>query len=69
MTLYWIRAACPNCGEVANLVEERDRPVPLMQDVEITSRCCPLCGGLVHEWDVHEESEIERVQPTQEREA
>lgn len=66
MTLYLIRAGCPNCGEVVNLAEETDAPVNLMQDVPISARCCPLCGGLVHEWDVHEDSEIERVQPHQE---
>lgn len=61
MTLYLIRAACPNCGEVVNLAEDTDGPVGLMQDVPITARCCRACGGAVHEWDVHEELEIERV--------
>lgn len=70
--LYLIVAECPLCGGQNRIVESREKPVNLMQDVRITVRCCELCGREVgrdgHEWDVHEEAEIERVQPTQERE-
>lgn len=71
MTLYLIRAACPFCGQVADLVERTPDAVNLMQDVPIDTRWCPECGEQVRmgEWDVHEETEIERVEPTQEREA
>lgn len=67
MTLYLIVAKCPNCGDDVQLVEETDAPVGMMQDVPISASCCPNCGGLVNEWDVREESEIQRVTPTQER--
>ena len=65
--LYLIVAGCPNWGEVVQLVEETDYLVDLMQEVPITANCCRHCGGMVHEWDVHEDAEIERVPPTQER--
>jgi len=65
--LYLIKAACPNCGVVVPIVEEADEPVNLMQHVPITANCCRHCGGMVREWDVHEDAEIERVTPTQER--
>lgn len=69
--LYLIRAACPDCREVTGFVEARNSPVPLMQDVEVDAKFCPNCGYPVQtgstEWDVHEESEIERVKPMQER--
>lgn len=67
MTLYLIHAGCPWCGSVPRLVEQRDEPVPLMQDVEIVDTFnCPHCGETVHrsEWDVHESAEIERVEPS-----
>lgn len=66
MTLYLIRAACPSCGNVVNLVEEPEIAVPVMQDVAIETRWCPECGDNVGigGWDVHEESEIERVAPS-----
>lgn len=67
-TLYLIRARCPCCGAVANLVERTETPVLLDQDVAITTRWCPECGDHVGvgEWDRHEETEIERVAPTPE---
>jgi len=64
MTLYLIVAECPNCGEKVRHAEETESPVPLMQDVPISASCCSHCGGLVHEWDVHEDHEIERVTPS-----
>lgn len=62
---YLIRAACPSCGEVAALVEEHDRRVPLMHDVEVGTRWCPECGDQVGVggWDVHEDAEVEAVDP------
>ena len=68
MTLYLIRAACPHCEEVTNFVEETSAPVGLMQDVRLSAELCPHCGVHLwtegYEWDVQEESEIERVEPT-----
>jgi len=73
MTLYLVRVACPFCEKVAGFVEEADGPVGLMQDVNVSARYCPACGEYVPsghpEWVLHEETEIERVAPTQEREA
>lgn len=69
MTLYLIVASCPNCGDPARLVEETDTPVGMMHDVPLSASCCPNCGGLVDEWDVQKEAEIERVTLTQERDA
>lgn len=66
MTLYLVRAACPSCGGVASLVEETGSPVPLMHDVPVETRWCPECGEPVGVggWDVREDAEIERVEPT-----
>lgn len=68
--LYLIKARCPDCDEVSQFVEERDAPVDLMQDVGISAGYCPHCGVHMwtegYEWDIHEEAEVEPVQPTQE---
>jgi len=68
MTRYLINAACPHCGEVAELVEETDSPVALDREIPITTRWCPECGDQVElgGWDLHEEHEIARVTPSQE---
>jgi endogenous inhibitor of DNA gyrase (YacG/DUF329 family) len=65
VTLYLIRAQCPGCGEVADLVEAVPDSLGVMQDVPIDTRWCPECGEQVRmgEWDVHEEAEVERVSP------
>jgi hypothetical protein len=72
-TLYLIVAECPRCSCVNRLVEEKQEPVNLMQDVGVTAHTCDFCGHAVGteggEWDVQEEVEIERVRPTQERSA
>lgn len=71
MTLYLIRAECPNCESVVKHVRETDAPVALDQDVPIAANYCEACGihlrSIGAEWDVVEEHEIERVAPTQER--
>lgn len=66
MTLYLIRAGCPRCGEIVQLVEETPEALGVMQDVPINTRWCPECGDQVRmgEWDRNEETEIERVPPT-----
>lgn len=68
MARYLINAACPHCGEVAEIVEETDSPVALDREIPITTRWCPECGDQVGigQWDVHEEHEIARVTPSQE---
>lgn len=65
--LYLIRAECPGCGDVVPLVEEREEPVPIMHDVEVSSDYCPRCSTLVEEWDVHEEAYLERAPDPDER--
>ena len=73
--LYLVLAECPHCCEENRIVEKRPEPVGLMQDIEITRFYCTLCGNRVpaiwsgEDWDRREETEIERVSPTQEREA
>lgn len=72
LTMYLIRAKCPNCGEITGFVEERVRPVSLMTDVHLSAEFCPNCSFFVAgeaSWDIHEETQIERVRPSQEREA
>lgn len=63
MSLYLIKAACPSCEIVATLLEETEHPIQVMQNVPITTRWCPECGSFVDvdEWDVHEETAVERV--------
>lgn len=71
MTLYLVVVGCPNCDETVRFVEESDDPIDLMQDVPLSVNRCPYCAAFVPEetgeWDVQEESEVERVVPTQER--
>lgn len=70
LILYLIRAQCPNCDEITGFVEERVRPIALDTDVHLSAEFCPNCSFFVAgeaSWDVHEETEIERVLPTQER--
>jgi endogenous inhibitor of DNA gyrase (YacG/DUF329 family) len=68
MTEYILSAACPHCGEIADLVEETESPVALDREIPITTRWCPECGDQVGigQWDLHEEHEIARVTPSQE---
>jgi hypothetical protein len=72
MVLYLIEAKCPHCRQITGFVEERVNPVQLMVEVPVSAEHCPECGIHLwsegYEWDVQEEAEIERVQPTQERE-
>jgi len=58
--LYLIRAACPRCGDVVDLVERTPSDLGVMQDVPIDTRWCPACGEQVRmaEWDRHEETQI-----------
>ena len=71
LTMYLIRAKCPHCDEITGFVEDRANPVSLMTDVHLTAEHCPECGIHLwtegYEWDIHEETEIERVEPAQER--
>jgi hypothetical protein len=67
---HLIRAQCPNCQEVTGFVEERVNPVALDTDVHLSAEFCPNCSFFVAgeaEWDIHEETIVERVDPTQDR--
>lgn len=64
--LYLLEVECPWCEDVVGLVETRASPTPLMQDVVPSARYCPTCGQEVHDWDVREETRVERVPPTAE---
>lgn len=68
--LYLALAKCPLCEAENRIVETRDHPVNLMQDVAITRGRCTVCGQRVlpdaREWDVHEVTYIERAEdPTE----
>lgn len=72
MINYLIIAECPQCRKKNRFIEVRNQAVGLMHDVHISARYCQHCGYDVvfheDEWDLHEEAEVKRVKPTQERE-
>lgn len=63
---YIVEAECPQCGELVEHGRSFDDPIPLDMEI-LLSPYCPQCGKEVPDWDVHEEHEVERVTPTQER--
>lgn len=66
---YLVIATCSSCGQEVKYTEEFEEPVALDRSVSIKWTHCPYCGTAPTWWDPVEEFEIERVLPTQERDA
>lgn len=68
--LYLLVAICPHCDSETKFVAECDQPVDKTQDITPPAEGCPHCMGPVHrnagEWDVQEETRIERAPPVDE---